>query len=170
MFKTDLSYCGLRSMFFLPLINRVMYYKITLTSRGGLKPHELNTIAEHFKKCRNAYLVNEYGDSGTNSHVEGVVEMDTENTSNVTCGIKRCYEKIGIEVIPFITIQVKKATHMIGALIYASKEVRGNGQVILLKGWEQSFIDKLVKENVARIPYKMLKKRAIESHRARLAH
>ncbi len=135
-----------------------MFYKVTLTCSGGLSAEQIGVLVQYFKGCRHGYLVNEQGSNGMNSHVEGIVEFDTQTTSNVTDRIKRVYEKMGIEVEE-CTIRVRQATHLIGALIYASKELRHGGKVVLLKGWEQSWIDKQIKENVKCIPHKMLLKR-----------
>jgi len=92
---------------------------------------------------------------------QGVVEFDTEVTSNITGRITRLYEAMKIEVIRGITFKVKKASHLVGALIYCSKELALEGTVVVLKGWEQTWIDKQVKDNVKNIPYKMLKKLGI---------
>ncbi len=138
-----------------------MLYKITLTEAGGLTDAHIEELTKYFEPCNRGYIVNEQGDSGGNSHLEGVVEFDTNSTSNITQRIKRKYESIGIEVVPGITIRVKKITHLVGALIYASKEIKDKGKVIFLKGWEQSWIDKQVKDNVKNIPYKMLIKKGV---------
>lgn len=135
-----------------------MFYKVTLTSSGGLDANHIGVLVEYFKQCRHVYLVNEMGSSGANSHIEGIVEFDTVTTSNVTDRVKKVYKKIGLEVGEF-TIKVRQATHLVGALIYASKELRLKGKVVLLRGWEQSWIDKQVKDNVKNIPHSMLKKK-----------
>jgi len=137
-----------------------MFYKITLTSSGGLDDSHIGVLVEYFKQCRHAYIVNELGSAGGNSHLEGIVEFDTVKTSNVTERIKIVYKKIGIEVGEY-TIKVKQATHLVGALIYASKELRSGGKIVLLKGWEASWIDKQVKENVKNIPHSMLKRKGV---------
>ncbi len=138
-----------------------MFYKITLTASGGLNDDQVDTLVKYLKKCKHAYIVNEQGESKENSHLEGVAEFDTKQSSNVNKGIRRVYEKMGIEVIPMITIKVKTATHLIGALIYASKELKEQGNLVLLKGWEQSWIDKQFKDNVKDTPHSMLKKKGI---------
>ncbi len=135
-----------------------MFYKVTLTKSEGLNDEEVNQIAEYFKQCKHCMLVNEQGESKDNSHVEGIVEFDTEVTSNVTKRVRGLYQKMDIEVTPGITFRVKKASHLIGALIYASKELAKEGKLILLKGWEQTWIDKQIKDNVKSIPHSMLKK------------
>lgn len=135
-----------------------MYYKITLTSRGGLSTLEVGKLVQYFEICRHAYLVNEYGSLQVNSHLEGIVEFDTNTTSNVSERIKRVYASLKIDVIPQVTINVKKVTHLTGALIYASKELATGSNVALLKGWKQTWIDKMIKDSVKDIPFKMLKK------------
>jgi len=102
--------------------------------------------------------VNEQGESGSNSHVEGVAEFETVNTSNVTQRVKGLYKTLKIDVSPN-SIRVKKVTHLIGAIIYANKEIETDGVVLILKGWTQTWIDKQVKDNVKNIPHKMLKKK-----------
>lgn len=139
-----------------------MYYKVTLTSRNGLSGKLQFVLLECFKECRHAYLVTEYGESRGNCHLEGVVEFDTEKTSNVTDRIRRVYERLEVEVIPKVTIRVKKATHLVGALIYARKELAerdAKSFIALQIGWTTSWIDEQVKDNVKDIPHSMLKKR-----------
>lgn len=136
-----------------------MYFKITLTTSGGLTSEQCQSFAQYFKKeCDHCYLVIEQGDSGTNRHVEGVIDIDTVKTNNVTTRIKTLYRKLHLEVTDY-SIRVKKATHLIGALIYASKELKTHGTKLMLKGWEQTWIDKQVKENVKHIPHSILKKK-----------
>ncbi len=117
------------------------FYKITLTRSGGLTDENVENLIKYFtKQCKHAYLVNEYGESGSNSHIEGVVEFDTEKTFNVTRAISNVYLKLGIEVIPGITMVVKSVYSLQGCLSYASKELREKGHVVLLIGWEESWI------------------------------
>ncbi len=134
-----------------------MFYKITLTASGGLSKDNLEEIKTYFTPNPHVYLTVEYGESGSNCHVEGIVEYASDKTSNVTRRIKTLYSKMEIDVV-FNTIKVCRATHLVGALIYASKELEKQGELLLLQGWTQSWIDQQVKENVKSIPYKMLKK------------
>jgi len=137
-----------------------MFYKITLTASDGLDPHQIEEIGKYLSlECQHAYVINEFGENKENSHLEGVIEFDTKTTSNVTDRIVRLYGTLNIDVTPHITIKVKRATHLVGALIYASKELRDTAQVIVLKGWEQSWIDQQIKNNVHDIPHSMLKKK-----------
>lgn len=136
-----------------------MYYTITLTKSGGLSEEDVESLGKYFESCQHAYLVNEFGSSGGNSHIQGIVEFDTKVTSNVTGRIERQYAKLNIDVSKGISIKVKSATHLVGAFIYSSKELREGGKLVLLRGWNSTWIDQQVKENVKNIPYKMLKKR-----------
>lgn len=138
-----------------------MHYKITLTASGGLKKADIDTIHDYFSRCNTAYLVNEFGESGTNSHVEGVVEFDTKKTSNVTERLKVLYRKMEIDVVPFITFKVKKATHLTGALIYARKELSVGAELVLRRGWTENWISDQVKNNVKDIPWSMIKKHGV---------
>ena len=115
-----------------------MFYKITLTARGGLTQENIDHLIEYFKMCKHAYIVNEQGESEENSHLEGIIEFDIKNTSNVTVRIKKQYEKMGVEVVKGVTIVVKSVTHLIGAIIYTSKELEGKGKLSLLRGWKSS--------------------------------
>ncbi len=133
-----------------------MYFKVTLTTTGGLSKPNLVEIKKYFSQCTHAYLTVEYGANGDNCHVEGCVEFSTVNTSNVTNRMKTLYCTMGLEWGPF-AVKVKKATHLIGAIIYASKEIKEKGELLLLKGWKQSWIDQQIKDNVKSIPHKMLK-------------
>ncbi len=135
-----------------------MYFKITLTAVGGLSKDDIELIRIYFSRCRNAYLVNEFGETGANSHVEGVVEFDTSKTSNVTERLKVLYKRMKLDVIPYITFKVKRATHLTGALIYARKELDCGAQLVLRNGWTETWISKQVQNNVKDIPWGMLKK------------
>ncbi len=135
-----------------------MFYKVTFTSFGGLNSENISQIKNYFSSCNHVYLVNEFGESLQNSHVEGLVEFDTEHTANVTVRCRNLYKKMGLEVSHH-SIRVKKVTHLIGAIIYATKELKEAGEILILKGWKQSWIDKTVKDNVKNIPYKMLTKK-----------
>jgi len=138
-----------------------MIYKITMTSADGLSCDKLSGLRSYFKNhCVNAYLINEHGETGGNSHVEGLAQFETATTSNVTKRVKCLYLDLGLEVSPF-SIIVKKCTHLNGALIYARKELEKMGTVLLLKGWKQTWIDQKVKESVKDIPYRLLKKKGI---------
>jgi len=139
-----------------------MFYKVTLTASGGLSVAHIDEIRNYIlDNCNHAYIVNEFGDSGLNSHLEGVVEFTTNTTSNVTDRFVRLFETLKIEVVKNITIKVRRATNIAGALIYASKELHDKGNLVLLKGWESTWIDKQLKENVKNIPYSILKKKGI---------
>ncbi len=122
-----------------------MFYKITLTARNGLSEEQVKLIGENFAKCEHAYLVNEFGEDGGNSHIEGVIELESKKTSNVTRSLKSLYNKLDIEVVPWISIKVKACTHLAGAISYATKELEGEGRVILLNGWKETWIDRQVK-------------------------
>ncbi len=128
--------------------NTIMFYKVTLTARAGLTEGQVESIGKHFSPCTHAYLVHEYGADGSNSHIEGVIELDAKKTSNVTRSIKTLYDKLDIEVVPFITIKVKAVTHLGGAISYAMKELQDEGKVILLRGWKDTWIQKQFKEQV----------------------
>ncbi len=134
-----------------------MFYKLTLTTSGGFEQSIIEQIITYFKECDHAYLVNEFGEHGINSHLEGVVEFDTKKTSNVTFRIKRLYTLIGLDVTPY-SIRVKKVTHLSGAIVYASKELKIDGKLMLLKGWKQTFIDLQAKELAKEKTYDVLRK------------
>ncbi len=138
-----------------------MYYKISLTARDGFTSETLVPFIEAFSLLQNCYVVNEFGASGHNSHLEGVVEYDTEKTSNVKERMKTLYRRAGVEIVAGISIKVLRVTHLAGALIYADKELKGPGpaNLLVLRGWKQSWIDKQIKDNVKNIPHKMLKNR-----------
>lgn len=137
-----------------------MFYKVTLTARGGLSQKNIEHLVSYFKICKHAYLVNEHGEAGGNSHLEGIVEFDTKNTSNVTVRIQKQYEKMEVEVVKGVTICVKVVTHLVGAIIYASDELQRieDSKLVLLRGWKESWISEQIKDNVKNIPHKLLRK------------
>lgn len=135
-----------------------MFYKITLTTSGGLSKDNLDALKTYFSSCPHVFLSVEYGSVGSNCHVEGVVEYETTKTSNVTNRIKLLYKKMDLEWTSH-SVKVKQVTHLVGAIIYASKELKELGESLLLKGWTSSWIDQQVKDNVKAIPYKQLLKK-----------
>ena len=74
-----------------------MHYKITVTCAGGLSEHNVKEIAKYFAPCNHAYVVNEFGELGSNSHLEVVAEFDTECTSNITERMRKLYVKLEID-------------------------------------------------------------------------
>ncbi len=135
------------------------FYKVTLTTSGGFTEEQIEGFEKEFDKQKHAFIVNEFGKGG-NSHLEGVIERDTINTSNVTAWIKRLYKALGIDISPN-SIRVKKVSHLAGAIIYTNKEIaeaKNDATVISLRGWNQTWIDKTVKDNVKNISFKELKK------------
>ncbi len=134
-----------------------MFFKVTLTTSGGFSIPQLEVIKEYFvNTCSHVYISVEYGQSGSHCHLEGVVEFDTEKTSNITVRIKSLYKRLTLEWTPH-SVKVKKVTHLIGAIIYASKELKDKGELLSIKGWKQSWIDLQIKENIKSIPFKVLK-------------
>ncbi len=137
------------------------YYFITLTTSCGFSEENLNIFVTAFNSLKHAFVVNEFGRSDQFSHIQGLVEYDSVKTSNVTLRLKRLYAAANIDVSPH-SITVKKATDFVGALIYSKKELdysESSSKLIVIRGWSQSWIDDQVKNNVAKIPYKMLKKK-----------
>jgi len=117
------------------------FFKVTLTARDGLTADQISKLVESFTaKCNHAYLVHELGEAGSNSHLEGVLEWSTNKTSNVTRAIRTLYNSIEIEVNQPYTIMVKSVYSLQGCLSYASKELNEKGTVVLLQGWEESWI------------------------------
>ncbi len=138
-----------------------MFYTVTLTKRGGLNEHDIDEIVKHLSSCEHVYLANEFGQLGQNSHVQGIVEFDTDKTSNVTERMRRMYIKLGIEFVRGVSVRVAKVVDMSGAILYASKELGDKGKQVLLQGWESSWILEQVQENVKKIPFKTLKGKGI---------
>ncbi len=132
-----------------------MYYKVTLTTSGGLVQANLDEIKNYFSTNEHAYLCVEYGEAGGNCHVEGVIDYDTSKTSNVTRRMKSLYSRMELEFTPN-SVRVRKVTHMSGAISYGSKELHEKGSLLLLRGWKQTWIDKQVKDNVKKMRYDKL--------------
>ncbi len=137
------------------------YYCITLTTSGGFTETQVENLCHSFDSSKHAYVVNEFGSSDQFSHIQGLVEYDSVKTSNVTLRIKRLYKSLNLDVTPR-SIRVKKATDYIGALIYSHKELEyseSKSKLMVIRGWSSSWIDEQVKNNVSKIPHKMLKKK-----------
>ncbi len=137
------------------------YYTITLTTSGGFSESHIEILTESFNKLNHAYVVNEFGSSEQFSHIQGLVEYDSVKTSNVTLRFQRLYKSLKLEVSPR-SIRVKKATDYVGALIYSHKELDNSdtkAKLLVCRGWTSSWIDEQVKNNVSKIPHKMLKKK-----------
>ncbi len=137
------------------------YYTITLTTSGGFSDNQIEIFIKAFDTLKHAYVVNEFGSTDQFSHIQGLVEYDTSKTSNVTYRIQRLYKSANLDVTPR-SIRVKRATDYVGALIYSRKELdysETKAKVIVIVGWSSSWIDEQVKNNVSKIPHKMLKKK-----------
>jgi len=137
------------------------FYKATLTTSDGFTLDQVTPFKEFFNKYENAYIVNEYGQSGNNSHLECVFKSDVTKTGNITRSLKRIYDDNKIPWVNSISVRVKKCTHLIGAIIYANKEIKQSdtkATVLVQRGWSSSWIDPQVKDNVKSIPHKMLNK------------
>jgi len=138
------------------------HYTITLTGPGGLTVDHIGVAKQWFNEnCVNCYVVNEFGDSELFSHLQVVAEFNTKKTSNVSGKMKKLYALMDIEVLPRITYRVKALSEMVGAIWYASKEINGKGNVVLLKGWRQSWIDEQVKAGEKKRPVKEYEKLGI---------
>lgn len=133
-----------------------MYFKITLSTSGGLLPEHLDIFKSYFTQCPHAFLAVEYGKIGLNCHVEGIVDFDVKKTSSVRDRLKRLYLKKDIPWCPQYSVKIKIATHLVGAFIYARKEFKAQGKMLLIRGWTQTWIDQQVKDNVKAISYKSL--------------
>ncbi len=136
-----------------------MFYKITLTASGGISSQHCKEIAQAFSGIKFAIVVNEFGDTGRNSHLECVLEFDTTKTSNVTERMRTMYNRLQIPFVRGISVRVKKVTHLAGAIIYATKEIDECGKVLLRNGWAMDWITKQRTENIKSIPFKMLNKK-----------
>ncbi len=134
-----------------------MFYTVTLTKRNGLTDGDVNNIVKHLSGCMHVYLTHEFGQLENNSHLQGIVEFDTEKTSNVTERMRRMYVKLGIEFVRGVSVRVSKVVDLPGAVSYASKELKGKGKQVLLEGWHESWILQQVQDAVKKIPFKVLK-------------
>jgi len=124
-----------------------------LTASGGLTSQNIDVAKQFFdEKCQYAYVVNEFGSEGTNSHLQCVVSFGTKKQSNIMAKMKTLYKKMDLEIVNRHTCVVKAATHMDGALHYCSKELVNKGNVVLLKGWRQGWIDTQVKAYAKKTP------------------
>jgi len=134
-------------------MSQVYHWTLSLTASGGLTSDNIEVAKGYFdEKCQYAYIVNEFGSAGTNSHLQCVVSFTTKKQSNVKQKMESLYKKMGVEIVNRHTCVVKAATHMDGALHYVSKELSGKGKLVLLKGWRQGWIDTQVKEFVKKTP------------------
>ncbi len=130
-------------------------YTITLTARDGLKPDQIGVLKEYLdRRCESAYVVNEFGSSGLNSHLQGVCDFKDKKTSNITGGFKTVYRKNKWEVVNNITIRIKKVSELGGAFSYASKELKDKNPAkeILVKGWRKTWITTQIHDYQKRTP------------------
>ena len=134
-------------------MSQTYHWTLSITAAGGLTSENIEKAVEYLdEKCKFAYVVNEFGVSGDNSHLQGVVSFTTKKQSNVMQKMKSLYLRMGIEIVNRHTCVVKSASEMDGALSYVSKELAKKGKVVLRKGWRQGWIDAQVKEFAKKTP------------------
>ena len=134
-------------------MSSVHHWTLSLTASGGLTSSNIEVARQYIdEKCQYAYVVNEFGSGGNNSHLQCVVSFGTKKQSNIKAKMESLYKKMGVEIVNRHTCVVKAATHMDGALHYVSKELSGKGKLVLLKGWRQGWIDSQVKEFAKKTP------------------
>ena len=134
-------------------MSTVYHWTLSITAAGGLTSKNIEVAKQYLnERSEFAYVVNEFGKGGDNSHLQGVVSYTTKKQSNVMLKMKGLYKAMDIEIVNRHTVVVKRATHMDGALHYCSKELLDKGQVILLKGWRKGWIDLQVKEYLKKTP------------------
>lgn len=139
-----------------PSKNQYQYF-ITLNIRDGFTTEEIARVkAWHQHHTEECVLVTELCDSGK-VHLHSVITCSQKQTVQVTRKIKTLFDSLNLDWTPFVTCKVKRVTQLTGLFHYLLKDL-GDKPPILLKGWTRSWIDQQCKDNLKKIPRKMLLK------------
>ena len=132
-------------------------YAITLGTSRDFLAEEIVSIAQHFaRNCDACLLVEERGASGK-LHLHASTKQKQKTANLVTLALTRLYEKLKIPCQKGVAIKVKKTTDEIGWFHYLTKDMEDGQQPVLIFGWEMTWIQDQCRDNLKKIPHKMMK-------------
>lgn len=130
------------------------FYAITLTRKSGLSPKNLEAIRNFFRmKSEKCLVVVEQHASGA-LHVHAGATLAPAQTAAITRLLSRFYVAEDIPVVKGISIKVRNCSDKIGWFHYLTKDL--SGPPLLVQGWKMTWIQRICKENLKKIPRKLL--------------
>ncbi len=131
-------------------------YSITLTSANGFCEEAVRTFREWFRsRCDKCLLVRERHASGA-IHLHAGATLQDKQTAQVTRKLRTVYNHLNIDIVPGVSIMVKRTSDQIGWFHYLTKDLQQNDHAVLVKGWKMTWIQEQCLANLKKIPYKML--------------
>ncbi len=133
-------------------------YCITLTCKDGFTDEQEKIIVEwHVRNSEKCLLVDELHESGE-KHYHSLIHCKApKSAGNVTNKLKNLYSTMNKD-ITHNSIRVKRQTDFVGWLHYLSKDIPADKKPLLTMGWGWSWIKQQCKDNVRKIPIKILLK------------
>ncbi len=133
-------------------------YCATCTCSAGFTPDQLTLLAEmHRQRYDKALCVHEPHEDGRR-HFHSVFECRVKNPQSVLRMFERFYVNIlHIQPVKGVSIVVKKTSDLIGAFHYLIDPSK-NGVRLATFGWSDNWIRRQVRENLKKMPYKLLKR------------
>lgn len=134
-------------------------YFLTLTCKDGFSDAQCDAVIAFHKTDYfvNVLLVSELHESGE-THFHSLADIKTKQTAKVTSKLERFYTANDIPYTKGVTIKVKRATDKIGLLHYLTKDFEDDDTPLVLKGWTWTFIQQQVRDNIKKLPFRMLLK------------
>lgn len=132
-------------------------YFYTLTTNRDLLPDEIMGLAQWFaRNCDSALVVEERGANGK-LHLHATTQQKQKSTNQCTRMMKSCYEQLRIPWTDRVSCRIKKTTDQIGSFHYLTKDLIEGQEPILIFGWEMTWIQEQCRDNLKKIPHKMVR-------------
>lgn len=131
-------------------------YFYTLTTNRDFLPDEIVSIAQWFaKSCESCLLVEERGHNGK-LHLHATTTQKQKTAGEITRRMQKLYEHLNIPFQIKISVRIKRTTDQIGSFHYLTKDL-GDKVPVLLFGWKMTWIQQQCRDNVKKIPHKLIK-------------
>lgn len=131
-------------------------YFYTLTTNRDFLPAEILAIAAWFRKtCESGLVVEERGANGK-LHLHATTTQKQKTAGEISRRIQKLYEHLDIPWTKGVSVHVKRTTDQIGMFYYLTKDLHGKVPVMLF-GWTMTWITQQCRDNVKKIPHKMIK-------------
>lgn len=132
-------------------------YSITLTTNRDFLLAEIDLFRQWFaNNTDSCLLVQERGTHGQ-LHLHAGTQQTQLQTGQVTRLLTRLYEQHDIPLTKGVSIKVKKTCEMVGWFHYLLKEVTDDQPPILVHGWQLTWIQEQCRDNLKKMPHRMLK-------------
>lgn len=133
------------------------HYLITLTCATGFTEEHIEKFKEYFvQKYDQCLAVTEAHVSGK-LHVHAVVKDPAAAATSLTKKFVRLYEKMDIPVVKRVSINVKTAKVLDGALQYIMKDLDGQPP-LLIRGWDMKTLEDQALQNLKKMPRCLIQK------------